>query len=72
MHKITNQIINCRIQVEVSHDKWIWLDGYIKSINKDGTCWIRVPKTDDLYLCDEDEIWANFGDIREYYKEAIL
>lgn len=72
MHKILIHKINCRIRIELGTNDWIWVEGYVKSTNKDGTCWVVVPKSDDLYLCKEDEIWVNLGDTRDYYREAII
>jgi hypothetical protein len=65
-------MINCRIQVEAGGvNKWIWVEGFIKSKNADGTMWVRVPKADQLYLCNDTEVFVSLSDVRiynEYHK----
>jgi hypothetical protein len=57
--------INCRIKVQFGNEMH-WVDGFIKSKNADGTVWIRVPKADQIYLCDELEVYVNLADVRKF------
>jgi hypothetical protein len=58
--------ITCRIQVEAGLHNWIWVDGFIRSKNADGTVWVVIPKADQLYLCNENEVFVNLADVRVY------
>lgn len=58
--------ITCRIQVEAGLHNWIWVDGFIRSKNADGTVWVVIPKADQLYLCNENEVFVSLADVRVY------
>jgi prepilin-type processing-associated H-X9-DG protein len=76
MQLIIDVQIHCRIEVQVgSHGGYpnmMWVDGIIMARNADTTVWVRVPKADQLYLCEEKHVFVNLKDMREATKATMI
>lgn len=65
----------CKIKVQVGavgrEDFMQWVDGIIIQLLNDGGIVVRVPKADQLYYCDPDEVYVNLKDISSTIMEHM-
>jgi hypothetical protein len=56
----------CKLQIQIGiepTDK-LWVDGKIIQMISDGRIVVRVPKSDELFYCNPEEVFINLKDFQ--------